>query len=75
MIYAGVSFASVLFLPETLASKILRRKASRLNKKNKETGKRFVAPSDLEQKSVVAALVRSPLKSPAVFFMGCHATS
>ncbi|KAK4467172.1 major facilitator superfamily domain-containing protein [Cladorrhinum samala] len=56
LIYAGVSFASVLFLPETLASKILRRKASRLNKKNKETGKRFVAPSDLEQKSKITLL-------------------
>ncbi|KAK4158760.1 major facilitator superfamily domain-containing protein, partial [Cladorrhinum sp. PSN259] len=55
LIYAGVSFACVVFLPETLASKILQKKAARLNKNN-ETGQRFVAPVDVEGKSKTTLL-------------------
>ncbi len=39
----------VALLPETLASAILRKKAEKLNKQLGEKGKRFVAPSDLEE--------------------------
>jgi hypothetical protein len=51
------SFIGVLLMPETLASTILRRKAARLNKEFPETGKLFVAPSDLKQESAWAEYV------------------
>ena len=51
---------AVFLLPETLASTILRKKAARLNKEHKDTGKRFVAPSDLEEESSWEAYVRTP---------------
>ncbi|KAK4226386.1 major facilitator superfamily domain-containing protein [Podospora fimiseda] len=56
LIYAGVSFISVLLLPETLASRILQKKASKLNKKNVDRSKRFVAPADLGKKSKTTLL-------------------
>lgn len=45
------TFISVLLMPETLASAILRRKAAKLNKEALNTGKVFVAPSDLKRES------------------------
>ena len=51
---------AVFLLPETLASTILRKKAARLNKEHKDTGKRFVTPSDLEEESSWEAYVRTP---------------
>lgn len=45
------TFISVLLMPETLASAILRKKAAKLNKEAVNTGKRFVAPSELKQES------------------------
>ncbi|KAK4157541.1 polyamine transporter 4 [Chaetomidium leptoderma] len=49
------SLFAVLLLPETLASAILRKKAARLNKEHSNTGKQFVAPSDLKRESTWVA--------------------
>jgi heme oxygenase len=53
----AASLLGVLLMPETLASTILRRKASKLNKENANTGKQFVAPSDLNRGSLWITLV------------------
>ncbi|KAK4040206.1 hypothetical protein C8A01DRAFT_46443 [Parachaetomium inaequale] len=53
--FAVASFIAVLLMPETLASTILRRKAERLNKELSNTGKQFVAPSDVERESAWVA--------------------
>ncbi|KAK0735385.1 major facilitator superfamily domain-containing protein [Apiosordaria backusii] len=60
LIFAGVTALSVVIIPETLASKILKRKAERLNKlhQGEEGGRRYVAPGELCQKSVLSTLVR-----------------
>jgi len=55
-ILAAVSFITVVLLPETLAYKILRKKATRLNKQS-QNGVRFVSPGDVNRGSVWEALV------------------
>ncbi|KAK0636397.1 major facilitator superfamily domain-containing protein [Bombardia bombarda] len=47
LIWTVATFPAVFFLPETLASKILRTKAAKLNKETKGGG--FMAPSDLHR--------------------------
>ncbi|KAK4191290.1 major facilitator superfamily domain-containing protein [Podospora australis] len=69
LIVAGVTFVSVLLIPETLAARILRQKARRLNKLHQGTGKRFVAPADLEKRSVLAAL-KTTLSRPLKMLSG-----
>ena len=60
LIFAVVSLIAVLLLPETLASAILRKKAEKLNKENKNTGKQFVGPGDLRQESAWESYVSNP---------------
>ncbi|KAK4658161.1 hypothetical protein QC762_204310 [Podospora pseudocomata] len=63
LIFAGVTLASVLAIPETLAAKILKRKAERLNKEEpREDGRRWVAPAELSQKSVFVTLKTTLLR-------------
>jgi heme oxygenase len=50
-------------MPETLASAILKRKAAKLNKENVNTGKQFVAPSDVNPESHWVAFVSDPLRT------------
>jgi hypothetical protein len=49
-------------MPETLASAILKRKAAKLNKENANTGKQFVAPSDVNPESPWVAFVSDPIQ-------------
>lgn len=54
------SLIAVFLMPETLASAILRKKAAKLTKKHANTGKRFVAPSDIKRESAWASYVSTP---------------
>ncbi|KAM7218259.1 Major facilitator superfamily domain containing protein [Rhypophila decipiens] len=54
-ILAGVSFISVVLLPETLAFKILRRKAENLNKQS-STDETFISPGDINRGSLAQTM-------------------
>ncbi|KAK3326205.1 major facilitator superfamily domain-containing protein [Apodospora peruviana] len=55
-ILAAVSFISVVVLPETLALKILRKKAARLNKGSGNMGEMYISPGDLQRGSLRVSL-------------------
>lgn len=55
MMLSGVALGAVLLQPETLANKILRDRAAKLNKE--KGGDRYVAPGDQERLGVLATLV------------------
>jgi hypothetical protein len=51
------SLLSLILMPETLASTILRKRATKLNKEYANTDKRFVAPAELKRESAWVAYV------------------
>lgn len=55
-ILAGVSFVTVILLPETLGFKILRRKADALNKQS-TNGESYISPGDIDRGSLLETLV------------------
>ena len=55
----GVSFLFLVFLPETLASRILQNNAAKLNKETGSGRVRFVAPADVDKTSFWVSLVSS----------------
>ncbi|KAK4240185.1 hypothetical protein C8A03DRAFT_13503 [Achaetomium macrosporum] len=63
------SLISVVLMPETLASMILRKRAATLNKQYANTGKRFVAPSDLKRE-VAWAAYKTTLSRPWQLLFG-----
>ncbi|KAK3308294.1 major facilitator superfamily domain-containing protein [Chaetomium strumarium] len=63
------SLLSVVLMPETLASTILRKRAARLNKEYANTGRRFVAPADLKRESAWIAY-RTTLARPWQLLFG-----
>ena len=60
--WAGMSFVVILFWPETLASKILRLKAARLNKQKGVD--QFIAPDDTGRRSFWQIMVRAHPSCP-----------
>jgi MFS family permease len=57
---AGVSALSALLIPETLAAKILRKKAETLNMSSRS--KTHICASDINRGSILNTLVSSPCK-------------
>lgn len=56
MMLSGICLVALLLLPETLTNKILRVRATKLNKE--KGGDRYVAPGDQERLGVLTTLVR-----------------
>ncbi|KAI3393177.1 hypothetical protein diail_4633 [Diaporthe ilicicola] len=56
MMFSGVCLVAVFLQPETLATKILRDRAAKLNKGEKGAGGRYIAPADLDQPGLLATL-------------------
>lgn len=55
MIFSGISFVALFIQPETLATKILRDRASKLNKE--KGSEKYIAPADQDRPGIVTTLV------------------
>lgn len=62
MMVSGISLVALVVQPETLATKILRDRASKLNK---EKGiEKYIAPADQDRPGILTTLVSAILKPP-----------
>lgn len=58
MMVSAVCLVALILQPETLATKILRDRAAKMNKENKDQGGgQFVAPADLDRPGILTVLV------------------
>lgn len=55
MMFSGVCLVALVFQPETLAAKILRDRAAKLNREKSADG-RYIAPADLDKPGLLATL-------------------
>lgn len=66
MMYSGICLLALLFQPETLATKILRDRAGKLNKEKGSDN--YIAPADQDRLGVLATLV-SDTEASLCFFL------